>query len=57
MPTERKVNPPCEMCSTETLQHSDHSGGWDECPACHWMQNIRHTPGGQDGKLTGLQGG
>jgi hypothetical protein len=57
MPTSQSVNPPCEMCGVMTLIHSDHSGGWNECPSCGWMQDIRHTPGGQPGKLTGLAEG
>ena len=50
-------NPPCERCGTETLHHSDHSGGWNECPDCRWMQGIRHTPGGTSGVLTGADPG
>ena len=45
---------PCEMCGNKTLHHSDHSGGWDQCVRCSWMQDIRPTPGGQRGKLTDL---
>lgn len=51
------VNPPCEVCGVETLQHSDHSGGWNQCPECRWMQDVRRTPGGQPGKLTELPEG
>ena len=54
---EAASNLPCEMCGGATLIHSDHSGGWDQCVACGWMQNIHHTPGGQPGKLTGLTDG
>lgn len=53
---ERSVGPLCERCETETVHHSDHSGGWNECPTCGWMQDIRHTPGGERGVLTGHLG-
>jgi hypothetical protein len=52
MPVSRLTNPPCERCGAETLQHSDHSGGWKQCPVCGWMQDIRPTPGGEPGRLT-----
>jgi len=50
MPTDRQINPPCDVCMVETLHHSDPSGGWNECPSCHHMQDIRRTPPGE-GKL------
>lgn len=52
MSVSRQINPPCESCGTETLLCSDHSGGWEECPSCGHMQNVRRTPGGEPGRLT-----
>lgn len=42
MPNEREINPPCEVCETETLGgYCDDNAGWNQCPECGHRQNVR----------------
>lgn len=52
MGTDRQINSQCHRCSAETLHASDLSGGWNECPRCGHMQDIRRTPGFGEGLLS-----
>jgi hypothetical protein len=42
--TERKINPPCQICGVEVDELSNPDRGWEQCPNCGHQQNIRKTP-------------